>query len=490
MFLCALIFIPFLGGFFSWQFEFLGKKIPRWIALFFISLNGFLLLDFFYKKQFYLLKKNIDHFFYTEINVSWISNLGIHFHLALDGLSFLMIFLTIFLTFISILLTWNEDIKNIGFFYFCMMCIVSNLIGIFLSWDLFLFFIFWEIISIPTYFLMTFWGKKNNFLNRSQIANKYLIYSQISGLIFLLSMISLVKIYYDKTHILTFDLNILKNFFENNMYRLFILIGFFISFMIKIPLIPFHSWFPSFHKNTPVSGAFDLVGIIIKVGIYSLLRFHLLLFSNMSLRYSIFFCILGVICIFYSIFVAFNQNSIKKVIAYMSISHMGFILIAIFSRNILAYQGIILYMISYSLSTSALIILTRILYKNFQTDNFKKMGGLWEHMFFVPGFFLFFIMSSLGIPGTGNFIGEFLILLGSFHVYPILTTVSMIGLVFFAVCFLNMFHKIFYGSNKKILFLYKISILEFIILFILSFLLIFIGLYPNIVLNISDTSII
>ncbi|CAL4319676.1 NADH-quinone oxidoreductase subunit M [Buchnera aphidicola (Chaitophorus sp. 3695)] len=490
MFLCALIFIPLLGGIFSWNIESLGKKLPRWIVLFCISLNFFLLLRFFYNQKIFLLNIYTNHFWYTDFNIPWISNLGINFHLALDGLSFLMILLTIFLTFISILLTWNEDIKNIGFFYFCMMCIVSNLIGIFLSVDLFLFFIFWEILSIPTYFLMILWGKKNTSNSRSRIANKYLIYSQISGLIFLISMISLVKIYFDQTNILTFDLSILKNICLNNTYRLFIMIGFFISFMIKIPLVPFHSWFPNFHKNTPVFGAFDLIGIIIKAGVYGLLRFNIFLFSDLSQEYSIFLCILGLFCIFYSVFLACTQNSIKKVIAYMSIAHMGLILIAIISGNNLSYQGIILYIISYSLSTSALIILTRILYKNFKTDNFKKMGGVWKNMFFVPGFFLFFVMSSLGIPGTGNFIGEFLILLGSFKAHPIFTLISMIGLVFFAVCFLNMFHKIFYGSNNKFLIVHKISILEFLILFVLSFLLIFIGLYPNFIFNISDSSII
>lgn len=490
MFLCALIFIPFLGGIFSWNFEFLGKKISRWIVLIFISLNFFLLLDFYYKKNFYIFNQYIYDFLKTEFSIPWIPNLGINFHLALDNLSFLMILLTIFLAFISILLTWNEDIKNIGFFYFCMMCVVSNLIGIFLSIDLFLFFVFWEILSIPMYFLMMFWGKKNHFFNRSKVANQYLIYSQISGLILLISIIFLTKIYYDQTNVWTFDSHILKNIDLNNTYRLFIMIGFFISFIIKIPLIPFHSWFPNFHKNTPISGSFDLIGIIVKTGVYSLLRFNVLLFSDISYRYSSFFYTLGLICIFYGVFLACNQSSIKKVIAYMSISHMGFILIAIISRSSIAYKGIIIYLISYSLSTSALIILTRILYKNFQTDNFIKMSGLWKEMYFLPGFFLFFIMSSLGIPGTGNFIGEFLILLGSFDINPTYTVISMIGLILCAICFLNMFHKIFYGLNKRILVIYKISILEFCILFIFSFLLIFIGLYPNIIFNISDSLII
>ncbi|WP_343183656.1 complex I subunit 4 family protein [Buchnera aphidicola] len=491
MHLYLLILLPFLGGIFSWFSEKINKKIPRVISLFFIFLTFLLLLNIFFNNNFFLKNNNINKLWNLEYNFPWIPKLGIGFHFAMDGISFLMVLLTIFLSFISILLIWNYNFKNIGFFYFCIMFIISNIIGIFLSIDLFLFFIFWEIIIIPTYFLSIFYGK-NLYNSSKQInsSNEYLVYSQISGFILLFSILGLVYNYYLQNNIFTFDFNLLKNLVLSEKTEFFLMFSFFISFIIKFPLIPFHGWFPNFNKNTHISGSYDLIGIIIKVSAYSLLRFNIFLFPKSSLHFSNFFCIFGLFCIFYSIFLAFSQKNIKKIISYTSISHMGFILIALYSSSFISYQGIIIQIISYSISTSALIILIRILYKNFNTYNLKKMGGLWKIMDFVPGFFLFFIMASLGIPGTGNFIGEFLMLLGSFQYFPIIICISTLGLVFLSICLLQMFHIIFYGSCRISCLKNQISKLEFFILLILSSILIFIGIFPNIILKIINPSIL
>ncbi|CAL4319529.1 NADH-quinone oxidoreductase subunit M [Buchnera aphidicola (Periphyllus testudinaceus)] len=489
MCLYLLILLPCLGGIFSWISEKINKKIPFWISLFFIFLMFIVVLDIFFKN--YLFTDYSINLWDLEYCIPWIKNLGVSFHLGIDRISFLMIMLTIFLSFISILLTWNENIKKIGFFYFCIMLIISSIMGIFLSLDLFLFFIFWEIIIIPTYFLSIFYGRKKIFsLKQLNSSNEYLIYSQISGIILLCSILGLVTNYYFQYHIWTFDYNLLKNLILDRKTEFFLMFGFFISFIIKVPLIPFHSWFPNFHRNTSVTGSFDLIGIIIKVAIYSILRFNIFLFPKSSLYFSNYFCLFFLLSIFYSIFLAFSQNSIKKIIAYTSISHMSFILISIYSGSFISYQGIILQIVSYSISTSALIILTKILYKNFKTDNFKKMSGLWKIMNFVPGFFLFFVMSNLGIPGTGNFVGEFLMLLGSFKFFPIIISFSMIGLIFLLICFLNIFHKIFYGPCNVSFISCQISKLEFFILLILSFFIIFIGLYPNIILQFVNSSML
>ncbi|NIH16680.1 MAG: NADH-quinone oxidoreductase subunit M [Buchnera aphidicola (Periphyllus lyropictus)] len=491
MFLCLLIFFPFIGGILSWKSEKLGKNIPRFVSLFFIIIDLFLLFFIFFKQKFFLVNENNKNLFNLEFCHTWISDLGISIHFGIDGFSWLMILLTLFLSFISILLSWYEKINNVGFFYFCIMFLISNTIGIFLSLDLFLFFLFWEIIVFPMYFIMIIWGRKSiSFKKNLNFNYEYLIYSQLSGLILLISILGLVINYHNTYHIWTFDYNLLKNNVLDKKLELFLMIGFFISFIIKVPIVPFHSWFPKFHKNTPIFGSLDLIGIVIKTSIYGLLRFCVVLFHHTSLIYSEYFYFLGLFCIFYSIFLAFFQKSIKKIIAYTSISHMGFVLLAIYSGNLLAYNGIIIQMISYSLSTSALIILTNILYKNFGTDNFKKMSGLWKTMNFVPGFFLFFLMSNLGIPGTGNFIGEYLMLLGSFNNYPIIVSFSMIALVFSTLCFLNMYHKIFYGSCFVSSFKYKISKLEIFILFLFSFLLVFIGLFPNFIFKIDHSFII
>jgi NADH-quinone oxidoreductase subunit M len=490
MILLLLIFIPLIGGFFSWQSQRIGEIFPRLVSLFFLTLNFFLIFKIFFKNNFFI-SSDIKNSWNEEICIPWIKDYGINLHLGMDSLSWLMIFLTIFLSLISVLLTWNEDIKNIGFFLFLIMFMISNMIGIFLSLDLFLFFIFWEVISIPIYFLIVYWGRKTMKRKKNIVfANKYLIYSQISGLTLLISILFLVINYYDFYHIWTFDFDILKSCFLNKNIEHVLMFGFLVSFFIKLPVVPFHSWFPNFHKNTPISGSFDLIGIVIKTSIYSLLRFNLFLFPRSSYFFSKFFCFLGLFSIFYGIFLVFSQTSIKKIIAYTSISHMGFILIAIYSGTLAALQGVFIQIISYSLSTSGLIILTRILYRNFKTDNFKKMSGLWKKMSYVPGFFLFFVMSHLGIPGTGNFSGEYLILFGSFQRYPEIVVCSMIGLIISSICLLGVFHRIFYGkSNFYDDITYQISILEFLILFLFIFLLIFIGLFPNFLLKIFNSSI-
>ncbi|CAL4319537.1 NuoM family protein [Buchnera aphidicola] len=492
MILLLLIILPLLGGFFSWKSETLGKKIPRFVVLFFSVINLFLIIKLFYENN-YFLKENMNSIWNEEISISWMKTLGISLHLGIDSLSWLMIFLTAFLSFISILLTWNEKIRDIGLFYFFMMCIVSNMIGMFLSLDLFLFFVFWEIVSIPIYFLMIYWGRQyeKNYNICCSIANRYLIYSQISGFILLISILGLVINNYDVNHVLTFDYNLLRHSHISIETENLLMFGFVLSFFIKIPVIPFHSWFPNFQKNTPISGSFDLIGIVIKISIYSLLRFSLFLFPRASYNFSQFFYFIGLLCIFYGIFLSFSQKSIKKIIAYTSISHMGFILISIYSGSFSAFQGIFIQFFSYTLSTSGLIILTRILYRNFKTDNFEKMGGLWNRMFYLPGFFLFFVMANLGIPGTGNFVGEYFMLYGVFTRHPIIVFFSMLGLILLSILFLEVFHKIFYGISNDLYDLkYQISYLEFFILLFFMFLLIFMGFLPNFYLKIFEIFIV
>ncbi|USS94246.1 complex I subunit 4 family protein [Buchnera aphidicola] len=484
MILFLLIFIPLIGAFFAWKSEKIGLKVPRFIALFVLLINFFLLIKLFYDKFLYF-SGNARFPFFDEISIPWIKFFGINFHLGIDILSFLMIFLTIFLSLVSILLSWNENVKNIGCFYFLILLIVSNIMGIFLSLDLFLFFTFLEIVCIPIYFLMIYWGRKHeDYKNCSRIANEYLIYSQLSGCILFISILGIAIHNYHLNYTWSFDFRILHYPVKNLFLRNLLICGFLVSFFIKMPIFPFHSWFPNFHKNTPISGSFDLIGILIKTSLYGILRFIICMFPDYMSFIPEFFRCLGLFCIFYGIFIAFSQKNIKKIIAYTSISHMGYILIAIYSQSDIAISGILIQILSYSLSTTGLIILTRILYRNFKTYNFQEMMGLWDKMPYVPGFFLFFIMSNLGIPGTGNFVGEYLMLLGGFENFPIITSVSMIGLIFLSVLFLGIFHKIFYGVSNVIYIKDQMSRLEFFILSNLVVLLLLIGIFPNFLLQV------
>ncbi|XBC44516.1 MAG: NADH-quinone oxidoreductase subunit M [Buchnera aphidicola (Schlechtendalia peitan)] len=496
MLLPIFIMIPFFGGILCWMFEKYNIKISHYIALMIMSIMLILSVALSLYNSQIVFPRMYDPYWDFEYNSPWISRFGITFHLAADGLSVIMLILTSFLGIISILSSWNNIEKNIGFFYLNLLWILSFSIGIFLSIDLFLFFFFWEIIIFPIYFMMVLWGykvkNKPMCVNRNFFANKFFMYSQCSGLILLCSILFLVHSNYVSTHILSFDYDVLRNISLNPFLETCIMLGFFLAFCIKIPIVPFHSWLPDFHTYSPITGSLDISGILLKPAVYALLRFNIVLFPHSSYIYSNIFMWCGVITIFYSACVSFSQTDIKRLIAYMSISHMGFVLIAIYSFNKIAYQGIIVHTISYALSTSALYYLIGRLFKYTRTRDMRSMGGLWSDIIWIPGFSLCFAVANLGIPGTGNFVGEFMILLGTFFNHSVLVCIVAFSLIISALCSLVMIQKTYFGlcsQNRNSILIQDISIIEIIIPTILLVVLIFIGLYPNIILNIFEFSL-
>ncbi|XBC41402.1 MAG: NADH-quinone oxidoreductase subunit M [Buchnera aphidicola (Nurudea yanoniella)] len=493
MILPIFILIPFLGGIACWCFDQYGIKISHYIALVLTSLLFVLSFSCLFCDLTIFVSHSYKSFWNFEYQTSWIPQLGITFYLAADSLSILMLVLTNFLGMISVLCSWNRIEKKIGFFYLNLLWILSFSVGIFLSIDLFLFFFFWEIIIFPMYFLIILWGykvnSKNTCLNRYIAANKFFIYSQFSGLILLFSILLLVYSNYTCTHVLSFNYDILRNVSLGIFMETFIMIGFFLAFSIKIPIVPFHDWFPDFHTYSPISGALDISGILLKTAIYALLRFNIPFFPHASFIFSSIFMYLGVITIFYSIFVAFFQVDIKRLIAYMSMSHTGFLLIAVFSANQIAYQGIIIHVISYAISTSALYCLVGQVFQRTNTRNMKEIGGLWSKMNWIPSLSLFFAVANLGIPGTGNFVGEFMILFGTFNKNMFLISVVSFSLIFTALCSLNMIQKIYFGPyfyKKNKVFIKNVSFREIFISMLLLTVLILIGVFPNIILHISE----
>ncbi|ANF16961.1 hypothetical protein XW81_00780 [Buchnera aphidicola (Schlechtendalia chinensis)] len=493
MLLPIFIIVPFLGGIFCWIFEKYYVKISHYISLILMVSMLILSVSLLFQNSVVSLRSFYEPNWDFEYKSDWIPRFGIAFHLAADKLSIIMLILTSFLGVISTLCSWDKIKKNIGFFYLNLLWILSFSMGIFLSIDLFLFFFFWEIVIFPTYFMMIFWGReengKNVFSKRFSAANKFFMYSQCSGLILLFSILFLVHANYASTHILSFDYNVLRYTTLNFFLEIFIMIGFFLSFCIKIPIVPFHGWLPDFHTFSPIVGSLDILGILIKTAVYALLRFNVVFFPHSSSSFSSIFMWLGVITVFYSLFVAFSQTDIKRLISYISISHAGFILIAIYSADKIAYQGIVLQIVSCALSTAALYCLVGQLFKYTNTCDIRNMGGLWSKINWIPGFFLFFSFANLGIPGTGNFVGEFMILLGTFNNNSFLVGISSFSLIISALCSLIMVQKIYFGScsqNKNFNSIQNLSLREILISFSLLVTLIFIGLYPNIILNISE----
>ncbi|CDZ16529.1 NADH-quinone oxidoreductase subunit M [Candidatus Johnevansia muelleri] len=483
MSLLFLIILPFIGGLLCLISNNINNFLPRIISLFTMILLLWTSL--------YLYKNgkgqiSLKHLYWIEqYQIKWINKLGISIHLAIDGLSIIMILLTILLGILSIICSWKEINKNVGKFHFYLMWIITSVIGLFLSIDLFLFFVFWELMLLPMYFLISFWGFNQFNNNRIKSATIFFIYSQISGLLMLISIISLVLIYYYKTGILTFDY---VNLLHSNICGILgfiIMIVFFIAFAIKLPIVPFHGWLPNTHIYSPTAGSIDISGILIKTAAYGMLRFLIPLFPIQSLIFSNIALTVSIFTIYYGAFQAFTKNDIKEVIAYSNISHMGFILIAIYSKSILALQGLLIFMISNAFTASGLFIISGQLYERLKTRDIRYMGGLFEKLCALSSFTLVFIIASLAIPGTGNFIGEFLILFGSFHKIPCVIILASFSLVLTAIYYIILLHRIFYNYIKIVPLFYNLSKREFYILLILIILIILFGFYPNIIFNIS-----
>ncbi|KEY57695.1 NADH-quinone oxidoreductase subunit M [Serratia sp. DD3] len=489
MILTWLILLPFIGGLLCWQSERFGTKMPRWIGLIAMGLTLVLTLQLWWQGNYSLLKPLGIPQWQSEFSVPWIPSFGISFHLALDGLSLLMVVLTSLLGVVAILCSWNEIQRNQGFFHLNLLWILGGVIGVFLAIDLFLFFFFWEMMLVPMYFLIALWGHKaSDGKTRITAATKFFIYTQASGLVMLVAILGLVFVHHNATGAWTFNYVELLNTPMSHQVEYLLMLGFFIAFAVKMPVVPLHGWLPDAHSQAPTAGSVDLAGILLKTAAYGLLRFSLPLFPNASAEFAPIAMWLGVIGIFYGAWMAFAQTDIKRLIAYTSVSHMGFVLIAIYTGSQLAYQGAVIQMIAHGLSAAGLFIICGQLYERLHTRDMRQMGGLWGRIKYIPALSLFFAVATLGMPGTGNFVGEFMILFGSFQVTPVITIISAFGLVFASVYALMMMQRAYYGAPKSDQPLPGMSARELFIVLLLVVLLVLLGVYPQPVLNTSSAA--
>lgn len=482
MILPWLILIPFIGGLLCWMGERFGATLPRWIALLTMSLELALGLWLWAHGDYsFAPAPGADPTWVIEFKHVWIQRFGINVHLALDGLSLLMILLTGLLGVLSVLCSWKEIQRHVGFFHLNLMWILGGVVGVFLALDLFMFFFFWEMMLVPMYFLIALWGHSSSDGKKTRIyaATKFFIFTQASGLIMLVAILGLVLVNFNDTGVITFNYADLLKTKMSMTTEYILMLGFFIAFAVKLPVVPFHSWLPDAHAQAPTAGSVDLAGILLKTAAYGLLRFALPLFPNASAEFAPFAMTLGLIGIFYGAFLAFAQTDIKRLIAFSSVSHMGFVLIGIYSGSQLALQGAVMQMLAHGLSAAALFILSGQLYERTHTRDMREMGGLWSKIAYLPALSLFFAAASLGLPATGNFVGEFLILIGTFASAPWITVIATSGLVFGSVYSLIMVHRAFFGPSKSDAVLHGMDGRELIMVVGLAALLIYIGVYPQ-----------
>jgi NADH-quinone oxidoreductase subunit M len=414
-----------------------------------------------------------------ECNFNWISQFGIRFHLALDGLSLALLLLTYFLGIVAILSSWTEIRQRVGFVHFNLLWVLAGITGVFLAADLFVFYLFWELMLVPMYFLIGIWGHER----RLYAATKFFLFTQLSGLLMLIAIIALAVLHQQATGVFTFDYEqLLHTTLEPRSARL-LMLGFFIAFAVKLPAFPFHTWLPDAHTEAPTAGSVILAGLLLKTGAYGLIRFVLPLFPGPSRELAPLMMTVGVVGILYGAVLAVAQTDLKRLVAYTSVSHMGFVLLGVFAGNEIALEGAVIQMISHGISTGALFVLAGLLQERMHTREISQMGGLWETMPVLSGAGLVFAMASLGLPGLGDFVGEFLVLLGAYRANISLTVVATLGLLAATLYGLRFAQGVFHGPNLHYWSLPDMSLREATMLGSMIFFLLWIGLYPQPVLN-------
>ena len=463
----GLILLLLGGGALAAASERLHRNAPRWLALGVIAASGL-----------YLLTIPVG----TLEQAAWIPRFGISVILAMDGLSFAMVALTLFLGLIAIVSSWSEIDESPGFFQFNLLWTLAGVVGVFTALDLFLFFVFWEVMLVPMYFLIAIWGHEA----RAFAAMKFFLFTQISGLLMLFAILVLVYLHYDASGVITFAYGDLLGAELDPSYAFLLMLGFFVAFVVKLPGVPFHTWLPDAHTQAPTAGSVILAGILLKTGAYGLLRFVVPLFPEAALDFRWPAMFLGVASVIYGGYLAFSQSDFKRLVAYSSISHMGFVLLGVFAWNTVAVQGAVVQMVAHGFSTAALFMMAGALQQRLHTREMGQMGGLWLKAPRMGSVALFFVVASLGMPGLGNFVGEFMVLIGAFQVDVPLTIAAAIGIIVAAVYALSLMQRSFQGEpNAAVKTMADFGFRELSVMILMMAALVWLGIYPETLLNLS-----
>lgn len=477
MILYWLVLILLLGGVLAW---FVGRwsiSGARWISLLTFSVHLVLVVAIWLQ---YLGDGQVQPgSWFLEFDTPWIPSLGIHFHFAMDGFSLLLVLLADFLGIIAVLASWRSIEQRAGFFHFNLLWIVTGLVGTFTAMDLFLFYFFWEMMLVPLYLLIGIWGHER----RIYASIKFFIFTQASGLLMLLAILGLYWLHGKSTGEYTFDYMKLIGTALNPTTAFWLMMGFFVAFAVKLPAVPVHTWLPDAHTEAPTAGSVVLAGLVLKAGAYGMLRFVVPLFPGAAFGFRTVAMILGLIGILYGAWLAYGQNDLKRLVAYTSISHMGFVLIGIFAWNQLALQGAVIIMLAHGIGTGALFVMSGDIGDRLGTRDMRRMGGLWTTMPRMGGIGMFFAMAALGLPGLGNFVGEILVLLGAYRVNIPIAALATIGFVVATVYSLAMIQRTFFGPNEHDWKLPDATPREVGIMVAMMLAMLWLGFYPQTFLN-------
>ena len=473
--LSTLIFLPILGGLSLLAVPRQQTATIRQMALivslleFCLSLPLLLLFD-----------KTTPQMQFAEFR-PWIKALDINYALGIDGISVLFVLLTTLIIILSVLVSWEAIKDKAQEFYIAMLLLEGAMIGVFCAMDFFLFYIFWEAMLIPMFLIIGVWGGPN----RIYATVKFFLYTLVGSL---LMLVGIILLYQNGGQ--TFDIIELSGQQYPLKLQLILFWAFFAAFAVKVPMWPVHTWLPDAHTEAPAAGSVILAAVLIKMGAYGFLRFSLPILPEATQAMMIPMLVLSVIAIVYGAVICLAQTDLKRLVAYSSVSHMGFVTLGLFALNQRGLEGGILQMINHGLVTGALFLAIGMIYERTHTREIAAYGGLATTMPVFAGFFLLFTLAAVGLPGTNGFVGEFLILLGSFERLPWTAVVAASGLILGAWYMLWLYQRIFFnGVNENLHGLTELNLREILTLVPMVLLIFWIGLYPNALLSYLHVSV-
>ena len=412
--------------------------------------------------------------FFLWQDAPWIERFGIRYTLGMDGISLLMVLLTAFLTLIALLVSWKAVTERITLFYALILVMETGIMGVFLSLDLILFYLFWEVMLVPMFLLIGIWGHGR----RIYTAVKFFLYTLAGSLLMLLAIIGVYLIHGAQSGTYTFALPALAATPMTLQTASWLYAAFLLAFAIKVPLFPVHTWLPDAHTDAPTAGSVVLAGLLLKTGAYGIIRFGYPLFPQAAAAFTPVLSLLAVIGIVYGSWVAFAQTDMKRLVAYSSVGHMGFVALGIAAWTPVSLSGSVFQMVNHGITTGALFALVGMLDERAATRDIDAFGGLWGKIPLFSAFFLLFSMASAGLPGLNNFAGEFIILAGSFRALPLAAVLALIGIIFPLVYTIRLVQELLFGTERRALPLPDLSVREGGVLALLALFVVYLGLHP------------